>query len=153
MTILINLCDSAAVQKELADDEKFVELLLSKVASTEYSNCDEIAMLLANLTKQETLAGQLVRQKRSAPKSVSDSEYALDQLMDCFVKGAENKLNPKASFDYLAYVFANLSSTAAGRQYFVTRQDYDGVIPIQKLVVFTEHKSDVRRKGVASTIK
>lgn len=39
------------------------------------------------------------------------------------------------------------------RQYFVRPQGYDGVIPLTKLKVFTEHKSDVRRKGVASTIK
>jgi hypothetical protein len=29
----------------------------------------------------------------------------------------------------------------------------DSVIPLTKLTVFTEHKSDIRRKGVASTIK
>ena len=40
-----------------------------------------------------------------------------------------------------------------GRKYCTTKQAYDGVIPIMKLIVFTEHKSDVRRKGVASTIK
>lgn len=149
----MNLCDSEKVVTELADDEKFIELLLKQITSTEYSNCDEIAMLLANLTKREKLAAQLVTLKRDVPKAVSESAYATDQLMDCFVKGADKTLNPHSTFDYLAYVFANLSSTAPGRQYFVKRQEYDGVVPIQKLVVFTEHKSDVRRKGVASTIK
>lgn len=73
--------------------------------------------------------------------------------MDCFVKGAEGGLNKNANFDYLSYFFADLSQTEEGRKYFTTRQEYDGVVPITKLTVFTEHKSDIRRKGVASTIK
>ena len=150
---MINLCDNEAVAKELAEDEEFVSLLLTKIASTDYINCDEIAMLLANITKDEKLAGRLVRLRLAVPKGVSDSAIALDQLMDCFVKGADGALNPIASFDFLSYVFANISSTAEGRQYFVTRQDYDGVVPVQKLVVFTEYKSQIRRTGVASTIK
>jgi hypothetical protein len=40
-----------------------------------------------------------------------------------------------------------------GREYFTTAQPYDNVIPLQKLIVFTEHPSLVRRKGVASCIK
>ncbi len=39
------------------------------------------------------------------------------------------------------------------RKHLVTLQRYDSVVPLTKLVVFTEHKSDVRRRGVASTIK
>lgn len=73
--------------------------------------------------------------------------------MDCFVRGAENRLNPKADYDYLSYLFADLSKHKAGREYFLTRQDYDGVVPVTKLTVFTEHKSHIRRKGVASTLK
>lgn len=109
-------------------------------------------MLLANLIKSENLQ-RLFTVKRQAPKSVSTSENAIDQIMDCFVKGAEGALNKHANYDYLSYLFADLSQTEKGRAYFLERQDYDGVVPITKLTVFTEHSSDIRRKGVASTLK
>lgn len=73
--------------------------------------------------------------------------------MDCFVKGAEGTLNKSANFDYLSYFFADMSKSEEGRAYFTSRQDYDGVVPVTKLTVFTEHKSSIRRRGVASTIK
>lgn len=109
-------------------------------------------MLLANLAKSDTLK-RIITLKRAATKPLSDSQYAMDQLMDCFVKGAEGKINPAADFDYLSYLFADLSKFKEGRSYFTTRQSYDSVVPITKLTVFTEHRSHVRRKGVASTIK
>lgn len=38
--------------------------------------------------------------------------------------------------------------------YFIEEQEYDGVVPISKLLVFTEkYDAKVRREGVASTIK
>ena len=77
----------------------------------------------------------------------------MGQLIDCFDKGAEKGLNEEANYDFLSYVFADLSRLPADRAYFVTKRDNDGVVPISKLVVFTEHKSLVRRKGVASIIK
>ena len=73
--------------------------------------------------------------------------------MDCFVKGAAGSLNPAANYDYLSYLFADISQHAAGRRYFVSRQAYDSVIPITKLTVFTEHSSHIRRAGIARTIK
>lgn len=109
-------------------------------------------MLLANLAKSDSLQ-RLIKMERKVPKSVSESSKAMDQLMDCFVKGAEGALNKHANYDYLSYLFADLSKTEEGRAYFTTRQAYDNVVPITKLTVFTEHKSDIRRKGVASTIK
>lgn len=115
-------------------------------------NVDEVAMLLANLVKSDVLQ-KLFELKRKVPEPVSTSENAIDQIMDCFVKGAEGGLNKHANYDYLSYVFADLSQTEKGRAYFTERQEYDGVVPITKLTVFTEHKSNIRRKGVASTIK
>lgn len=109
-------------------------------------------MLLSNLAKSDHM-DRLIPMKRPVPKVISTSEFAMDQLMDCFVKGAEGKLNPKADYDYLAYFIADLSKHKAGREYFVQRQAYDNVVPITKLTVFTEHKSHIRRRGVASTIK
>ncbi|EKG19842.1 hypothetical protein MPH_02844 [Macrophomina phaseolina MS6] len=78
----------------------------------------------------------------------------MDQLMDCFVKGAEGRFNPHADYDYLSYLFADMAKHASGRAYLTTPQPYDAdIIPITKLIVFTEHKSTIRRRGVASTIK
>ncbi|KAJ5834260.1 hypothetical protein N7447_000286 [Penicillium robsamsonii] len=151
LTILINLSGDEEVLKLLAEDE-FIEDLLAKLTNVEEPNADEVAMLLANLVKHENLQ-KLLTLKRKAPETVSTSDNAIDQLMDCFVKGAEGSLNKHANFDYLSYVFADLSQTEKGRAYFTQRQDYDEVVPITKLTVFTEHKSDIRRKGIASTIK
>jgi hypothetical protein len=109
-------------------------------------------MLLANLAKSDCFK-RVITLTRKVPHSVCSSKRAMDQLMDCFVKGAEGSLNKDADYDYLAYVFADLSRSEEGRAYFTTRQEYDSVVPISKLVVFTEHKSDIRRRGIASTIK
>ncbi|KAI9036544.1 protein HGH1 [Aspergillus affinis] len=115
-------------------------------------NADDVSMLLANLAKSNKIS-RLLTLKRKIPESVSSSAFAIDQLMDCFVKGAEGALNKHANYDYLSYLFADLSKSEEGRAYFTSRQDYDDVVPVTKLTVFTEHKSTVRRKGVASTIK
>ncbi|KAJ5550726.1 hypothetical protein N7461_005424 [Penicillium sp. DV-2018c] len=152
LTMLVNLSGDDEVLKLLAEDDRFVEDLLVKLTNPKEPNADEVAMLLANLVKSETLH-KLLTLKRKAPESVSTSENVIDQMMDCFVKGAEGGLNKHANYDYLSYLFADLSQTEKGRAYFTERQEYDGVVPITKLTVFTEHKSDVRRKGVASTIK
>ncbi|KAI5778955.1 hypothetical protein EDC01DRAFT_719243 [Geopyxis carbonaria] len=152
LTILINLCEHESVVTNLAEDETFMEVLMSKITNSSYPNADQIAMLLANISRNKNL-GNLVRLERACPKDTSNSKFAMDQLMDCFVKGAKNTFNKAANFDYLSYLFANLSSLPIGRQYFISRQDYDGIIPISKLIVFTEDGSDIRRKGIASTIK
>jgi hypothetical protein len=115
-------------------------------------NANLIAMLLANLAKWDDLK-RVLSLKRPAPKSLGSSALAIDQLLDLFVRGADGTYNKDADFDYLAYLFADIAKHAEGRKYFTTRQIYDDVIPLAKLIVFTEHKSTIRRKGVASTIK
>jgi hypothetical protein len=109
-------------------------------------------MLLANLAKWDELKDILSIEK-PAPKELASNNRAIDQLLDLFVKGADGTYNKVADYNYLAYLFADLAKHKEGRQYFLTKQEYDGVVPITKLIVFTEHKSDIRRKGVASTIK
>lgn len=110
-------------------------------------------MLLSNLAKSDRME-RLIKLKRAVPaKTVSTSPYALDQLFDCFVRGADGSLNKHANFDYLAYLLADMSKHKAGRDHFLSKREYDGVVPISKLTVFTEHKSHIRRRGVASTIK
>ncbi|KAJ5116512.1 hypothetical protein N7456_000860 [Penicillium angulare] len=152
LSILVNLSADEEILKNLTEDDEYIEVLLAKLTSTKDPNVDDVAPLFANLIKSDRLQA-LNSMKRKVPEGVSTSEYAIDQLMDCFVKGAEGDLNKHGNYDYLSYVFADLSQTEQGRAYFTTRQEYDGVVPITKLTVFTEHTSHVRRKGVASTIK
>ena len=110
-------------------------------------------MLLANLVKYDSFKNML-QKKQPAPKSLGcATDLVLDQFMDLFVKGQDGAYNKNADFDYLAYVFADLSKFDEIRKYFLEEQNGDKVIPIFKLKVFTEHKSDIRRKGVASTLK
>jgi predicted DNA-binding protein YlxM (UPF0122 family) len=115
---------------------------------------NELCMLLANLSKSPSL-DRLITLTRSFPSGnppLSTSTIAMDQLMDCFVK--ETLQTASKDYDYLSYVFADLSRHEIGRKYFLAKQAYDDVVPITKLTVFTdEHKSHIRRKGVASTLK
>lgn len=70
------------------------------------------------------------------------------------MKGAGGSYNKDASYDYLCYLFADLAKHESGRKYFLTpRKEDENVVPISKLIVFTEHKSTIRRRGVANTIK
>lgn len=113
-------------------------------------------MLLANLVKDDQFAQSLTTLSRTVSPQLSTSPLALDQLLDLFVKGASGTYNPSADFDYLSYLFADISKHSSGRAHFLTPRregDEASVIPLSKLVVFTEHTSAVRRRGVASTIK
>ncbi|KAL4922972.1 protein HGH1 [Aspergillus undulatus] len=152
LTILVNLSADQEILDNLVSDDAFLETVLNKVTSNKERNADGISMLLANFGKSDKIKRLLTLKRRSA-KPVSDSLFAIDQLMDCFVKGAEGTLNPHSSYDYLSYLFADLSKLEEGRAYFTSRQEYDAVVPVTKLTVFTEHTSTIRRRGVASTIK
>ena len=115
-------------------------------------NANLLSMLLANLSKWDGLKSIATR-KQTPAENLGSDDLVLNQLVDLFVKGMDGTYNKHADFDYLAYLFADLAKHPEIRQYFVKPQEYDGVIPLNKIKVFTEHKSDVRRKGVASTIK
>lgn len=65
-------------------------------------------MLLANMAKSDALK-RILTLTRDVPKSLSTSNMAIDQLIDCFVKGAEGGYNKHADFDYLAYFFADIA--------------------------------------------
>jgi hypothetical protein len=110
-------------------------------------------MLLANMAKDDSLQ-RVLELKRDTPKELSTSKWAMDQLMDCFVKGAAGAYNKHADYDYLSYFFADLAKFPKAREYLTTPQEHDGnIIPITKIQVFTDHASHIRRLGVASTIK
>ena len=183
LIILVNITGSSDRQilECFSRDEQFIEQVLKKtIDDITEPNADLCCGLLANLVKDDDLAKRLLTSTRNIPPStkvkirlstndrgeveatkneeavsmqISTSKRVLDQIMDVFVKGANNTLNPKANYDYLSYVVADLSKFEEGRKYLLEKQEYDDVVPITKLVVFTEHGSLIRRKGVASTIK
>lgn len=110
-------------------------------------------MVLANLAKEDSIT-KLLTLKRDVPKDLSTSPIAIDQLLDCFVKGAAGSYNQDADYDYLSYLFADLAKHEEGRKHFLApRKEDQNIVPITKLIVFTEHKSTIRRRGVANTIK
>ncbi|KAK3902127.1 protein HGH1 [Staphylotrichum tortipilum] len=152
LTILINLTADQSILEYVAMDDRFLGILLGNLADPAEQNANLLAMLLANMAKWDGLKSIATR-KQDAPDSLKSDGLVLNQLLDLFVKGSDGTYNKHADFDYLAYVFADLSKHPEVRQFFVTKQEYDGVVPLNKIKVFTEHKSDVRRKGVASTIK
>ncbi|KAM0275874.1 hypothetical protein ACHAQH_007304 [Verticillium albo-atrum] len=152
ITILINLSGEHDVLELLAANDKFVDAVLARIVKPTEPNANLLAMLLANLAKWDGTK-KIFSKKQPAPEELKSNDMVINQLLDLFVKGAEGTYNKAADYDYLAYLFADLAKHTEIRQYFVTKQAYDDVVPLAKLRVFTEHKSDVRRKGVASTIK
>jgi hypothetical protein len=175
--MLINLSTDREVLECLATDDRFVESLMARITvshllilhiRTHRSTCrvltmcphhqnptepnaNELSMLFANLGHHDSLTRLLTQLIKPQPNIGLPSPLVIDQLVDLFVRA--DKHNPAANYDYLSYVFADLAKHAGGRKYFTTRQKYDGVIPLTKMTVFTEHKSPIRRRGVASTIK
>ena len=90
-------------------------------------------MLLSNMSKIEKVSLQLLKLRLSfttKPTVLADSTEpptetpavpenqeievfeALDILLEVFLKGEGNKFNPNANFDFLASVFANVSTVS-----------------------------------------
>ncbi|EKM82038.1 hypothetical protein AGABI1DRAFT_119047 [Agaricus bisporus var. burnettii JB137-S8] len=92
---------------------------------------------------------------------------ALPLLVDAFVQGATigdiqdlSKRKRKGELHFLANVFANLTVSPIGRNYFLSPQpfnvfkpDAELTYPLGRIVAFTEHRDKIRRGGVASSIK
>lgn len=160
VTILANLCDDDQLRRLIASDEHYLEWLSWKICHLENTSADIMSVLLSNLAKEDAI-NKVFDFKRGKndelpplDKTVFKSDRVIDCLMDCFVKGYDRQLNKYANFDFLSYFFADISRFRRGRQYFIEQQDYDGVVPLSKLLVFTEkYDSKIRREGVASTIK
>ncbi|KAF4552257.1 HGH1-like protein [Elsinoe fawcettii] len=155
ITMLINLSEDATVLESLTSDTTFIDSLFTRLTSQKEPTSNLLSMLLPNLTKSKSFATSLLTLKRPAVKSLSTSTLAIDQLLDLFVRGAAGSYNKEADYDYLCYCFADIAQSEAGRKHLLTprKEDTDLVIPLSKLIVFTEHTSPIRRRGVASTIK
>ncbi|SCU96714.1 LANO_0E14158g1_1 [Lachancea nothofagi CBS 11611] len=159
VTILANLSDDPTMRRLTAEDTDFVEYLTWKICDLKNTSADIMCILLANLAKEDCITKVFSFTKKSGNDASIDgtvfkSSKVMDCLMDCFVKGFDRTLNKFANYDYLAYFFSDISRFRPGREYFIEKQEYDGVIPISKLLVFTEkYDCKTRREGVASTIK
>ncbi|KAG7666360.1 HGH1 [[Candida] subhashii] len=157
VTILSNLCGDLTMRNLIVEDLEYLTYLASQIVNIHNSNADLMCILLTNLAKNDNVNKILefeVEFGEDESKKVFKSNKVIDCLMDCFVKGNDYKLNKYANYDYLAYFFADLSRFAQGRSYFITQQEYDNVVPLSKLLVFTEkYDTKIRREGVASTIK
>ncbi|EEB06942.2 eukaryotic protein [Schizosaccharomyces japonicus yFS275] len=149
-TALVNVSQNHEVRRYLIDAE-FVQTVLGIITNPEHGLADLCCMLLCNLTKEDDIVNMF--DMKVPLREYSLSSNAIDQLMDCFVKGSNHGINQYANYDFLANVFADLTRFERGRKYFTEAQAYDDVIPISKVVVFTDHASVLRRTGVAATIK
>lgn len=108
-------------------------------------------MLLSNLSKHPSLSRLLTLDVPPLHTKPS-SPVAINQLLDLFVTNA----NPTSasSYDYLSYTFVSLSGLHKSiRTHLLSSQPYDSLIPLTKILPFTEHPSHIRRIGVARTIK
>nr|POF13204.1 protein hgh1 like [Quercus suber] len=155
LTIMINLSgEDEDARQRFAGDEPFMESLLKKITDEKEPTTELCTMLLANLAKSSSLPESLLTLSRAPPKPLSTSSIAIDQLLDCFVKGSGGTYNKAATYDYLSYLFADLAKEEKGRRHFLQPRKADAdIVPITKLIVFTEHASAIRRRGVANTIK
>ncbi|KAK6200153.1 protein HGH1 [Scheffersomyces amazonensis] len=155
-TILANLCDDITMRNLIVEDVDYLKYLVSQISNINNVNADIMCILLTNLAKNDAINKifDITIDHDEEQKKIFKSGQVIDSLMDCFVKGNDRKLNKYANYDYLAYFFADISRFNQGRDYFITEQEYDGVVPISKLLVFTEkYDTKIRREGVASTIK
>lgn len=156
ITILANLCDDLTMRNLIVEDEEYLKFLVSSILNIKNTNADLMCILLTNLAKNDFINKilEFTIELSEEQKKIFKSNQAIDCLMDCFVKGYDRKLNEYANYDYLSYFFADLSRYKQGRTYFITEQEYDQVVPLFKVLVFTEKYDDkIRREGVASTIK
>lgn len=69
-------------------------------------------MLLANLSKSSAIQ-RLIPLERSRSPELSSSKRAITQLIELFNRGASKGWNRDATFDYLAYVFADLAKVGS----------------------------------------
>ncbi|CAN3354438.1 hypothetical protein DICA3_C15170 [Diutina catenulata] len=153
LTILANLCEDTTIRDMIVEDEPYLNWLVQQICNVNNNtHADLMCILLTNLAKNDAV--NKVIGMTMPPSDTFPSGKIIDNLLDCFVKGHDRSLNPAAEFDYLAYFFADMSRFSQGRQFFISEQEYDNVVPLQKLLVFTEFEtSKIRREGVASTIK
>ncbi|KAI4202146.1 MAG: hypothetical protein LQ350_002813 [Teloschistes chrysophthalmus] len=120
LTILINISTDPEILKSLAEDDALLESIFVRVTNPKEPNADLLSMLLSNLAKSDSLS-RLLPLTRSAIPSLSSltttttssptrkTENAINQLLALFNAGVHGKYNPAATFEHLAYLFADLA--------------------------------------------
>lgn len=119
-------------------------VLLIILPTTKYA--DLLCMLLNNLSKFEFIISLLLN-------SDQGKTGKLDNLLQVFEKGEGNKFNQNANFDYLAGVFANLSSCKAGSDFILGVSRIDSEDRLSKIIDFIGHSSAIRKIGALSVVK
>lgn len=143
LKILINMSDTAERCRQMTSVPGWTPWALRTLSTKDSLLADPLCMLLSNVTQQP------------APELSSALLEQLQQLIRLYITGADKQTsNSKhANFDFLASVFANLSTVPSARETFVKCDLDDGEAAMTQLAVFTEHPSVIRRGGTASTIK
>ncbi|KAI8055209.1 hypothetical protein BDF22DRAFT_675923 [Syncephalis plumigaleata] len=116
------------------------------------SSSDFIVQLMKMITSPTHVLADLAFGAIAVPPvdGLSTSARALTQLLEVFNK----QYNKQADYHFLASVFANITLTKDGRAYFLEEDaEQGGMLPIVKLICFTEHPAVIRRGGVIVTIK
>ncbi|OZJ04226.1 hypothetical protein BZG36_02963 [Bifiguratus adelaidae] len=149
---LINLSTDQSLCPELGDD-KFIKHLALLITIPKSVLADLACMLLSNLTKHADVSSKVLETKVKPLPELSTSENLMDHLVEVFLKGVDMAYNPEADFHFLASVFANISLSQAGRDYFLTKAKHDDLYPISKITCFSEHKNVIRRGGADTTMK
>ncbi|TIC67010.1 DUF383-domain-containing protein [Wallemia mellicola] len=190
-SILVNISDSVLTSNAIVTND-FMVFLTSYIANPTALLADLACMLLSNLSKLpnviHTICSQQIpvslnNEEPSFIASKSESSTvqiegqqtsfrAVPCLVEAFVQGAnkpetavesaEAQAKRKSNCHFLGSVFANITTTQPGREYFTSpspsfealaNQTSDKEYPLAKLTAFTEHPNNIRRHGVASTIK
>jgi hypothetical protein len=146
LACLINLTPRPALVQAMARVD-FIHALVVQLLRTKNINADMVCMLLNNLSRHESIANILLPQDDLLVKT-----HSIDNMLQVF-NSKEYSLNTNANFDFLAGVFANLSSSPKGCKFFLGKSTFDSSLRLSKLVCFTEHPNVMRRGGVISTLK
>ncbi|KAK7060767.1 Protein hgh1 [Paramarasmius palmivorus] len=172
---LVNLSDAPILVSSLSEPS-FLNFLISYIINPQSILADLASMLLSNLTASSSACATLLSMKSRSGSCTAPVPFpggderevlALPLLLDAFAQGAQideiqdlSKRPRKATLHFLGSVFGNLTSSPAGREFFLTPRPSDPIAansdleyPLAKIVSFTEHKNTIRRGGVASTIK
>ena len=161
---LINLCGASVLKvKEVVSVEGFLPWLLDVITVSIFRYCrarslrsaigktpqallaDPLCMLLSNLTQKLD----------QVSTTIINDKARLQRLFDVLVSGADKnrQVNKNANFDFLASVFANISTLPDGRQWLLEPQAAASESRLRTLSVFLEHESVIRRGGIASLFK
>ncbi|KAJ3344210.1 hypothetical protein HDU91_000256, partial [Kappamyces sp. JEL0680] len=149
LSSLINLSKDIAFVGVMTESPFLHELVLLLMLPTNV-NADLCCMLLNNLSQHAAVVNRLLPLENA---SKNEGVEIIDNLLDLFVKGDASLYNKSATFDFLAGVFANITTSPQGCQFFLHPSTLDGLKRITKLMVFTEHPSVIRRGGCVSAIK